>query len=347
MPKTRVDFILQRIAELQCNKGGIFPIGTFPSYRSNTNWAYKRADSNIFATASTLFILKNIQPVLNESQSRLIEKMCKNAADSFELYRNKGGGETYNFWQTKPSKHFPNGYFLQFFKHFKLPDDIDDTALMYLLQNRGKVDVIALRNKVENHSQVFVKDQEYAYNTWFGEKMPLENDVCALCNLLYLILDKGLELNEKDHSTIEFIAESIKSEKYISQPFQIARHYASSPIIVYHYARLMGKFKLLALENQKVGLLAQMRRLFDQEKNMMLKLLLHSALLKLGDKVNFDAPFNELMESEFYPFIGAPFAPYSNKVLKMISGQSCLIINWECKALKLSYILENQVLRLI
>ncbi|SOE20768.1 hypothetical protein SAMN06298216_1249 [Spirosomataceae bacterium TFI 002] len=338
--------IFERIVNLQSRGSDIYPKGIFPSQRTNSSWKYTREDSNVFATASILFILKGIIIYLPNHQKGKIAELTSNAKGAFEKYANMHGGLTYNFWQTKPSQHFPNGRLFQYFKHFKLPDDIDDTALIYIIQQRNKEEVEQLRGKVIQHSQPFKKGTNYAYNTWFGQNMPFENDVCALCNLLYLFLDADLELCNEDLASLDFIAKSIQSQSFIDEPFKVARHYASTPLIIYHYARLMGSFEIPVLENQKELLITKTLELFANEKNAMNKLLLHTSLLRFGHNMSFKMNEEELSNSKFYPFIGAPFAPFSSFLPKRIAPKPWAIINWQCEALKLTYIIENEVLKM-
>lgn len=345
MYKEKVNSILEQIGQLQSRESYHFPAGIFASQRSNPIWMYRRQDSNIFATASVAFILKGLIKYLPKYEKEKVEVILNNVLNVFERYSNMHGGLSYNFWQTKPSQHFPGGYLFRHFKHFKLPDDIDDTALVFLVQNRKKEEVATLRDMVIKHSKRLEKDKAFAYNTWFGQKMPKETDVCAISNLLYLFLESKLELVDSDIASISFLAESIASQRLIKQPFEESRHYGTSTLIIYHFARLMGRFEIPELEKQKVKLISMAFKVWESEKNMMNKVLLQTALLRLGEKVDFDANSDDLKTSDFYPFIGAPFAPFSNPVSKYLAGKPWAIINWECEALKLAYMLENKVLK--
>src|SRR5436190_1111061 len=102
--------IIHRIADLQ-EKSGLFP-----SVRRNATLRYQRADTNIFFTASTVFVLQNLRPQVADDTKAMIDRIQERAENAYELFRNKDGLTTYNFWPTRPSKHFPNGYLFHRFE---------------------------------------------------------------------------------------------------------------------------------------------------------------------------------------------------------------------------------------
>lgn len=128
---------------LKTNRSRCWKIHDFSS--KNDFWAYKRADDNVFALASTLFLLKQNTRFFNKEQTLVFKEIEKNILSKFHLYQNKDGRETYNFYRTKPSRHFPNGIFMSRFDHFRLSDDIDDSALVYLSSEYSKDQTIWLK----------------------------------------------------------------------------------------------------------------------------------------------------------------------------------------------------------
>ncbi|MBK6979255.1 MAG: hypothetical protein IPH28_20960 [Cytophagaceae bacterium] len=69
-----IDQIISEIdieADLGLNNGGNW------SVRYNPFWRYHRADNNIFAPASTLFILNQLKTHLTKNQQSKIEKLPK------------------------------------------------------------------------------------------------------------------------------------------------------------------------------------------------------------------------------------------------------------------------------
>lgn len=344
-----VSELIHRISKLQSDGIGLFPEGIFPSKRENSFFGYQRADSNIFATSSILFILNDIKNYLSTENQKKIDRIKKEAVSAYENYRNKDNLATYNFWETKPSKHFPNGYLMNSFRHFKLPDDIDDTSLIYLSKGYNKNEIIWLKEKLKVHA-----DADKVYGTWFGKNMPIEKDVCTLCNLMYLILDSEEPLNEYDRATIVYLNYVIVSSEYLNNTFWISRHYATLPLIIYHYARLLGSFEIPELEAARNLLLEKIHEIFDSEKGWMNKVLLQTAYFKLSNSQTANSILvwnflekgweSKLINEAFYSFIGAPFAPLNSKI-NWVAPKKIFQIGWKCEAHELTLVLENLILK--
>lgn len=345
--------LLRQIANLQITKpNSHFPVGTFPSFRENKTLRYRRPDNNIFATASTIFILNEIKEKLPPNEQKIVEKLTQNAQSAYSLYQNKDGLGTYNFWQTQPSRHFPNGKILNKLKHFKLPDDIDDTALIYLTKPHSKEQNLWLKEKLTQHTQLKNEPKRFVYSTWFGKNMPVEQDVCALCNLMYWVFENKLPLNEYDEATLGFLNDKILSEDFKKAPFQAARHYATTPLILYHYTRLIYKFKIPQLTDCKDIIISEVKLLLQQKCQPTEQVLLTTALLKLApesDLLNRESLHIEpIADNRFYSFIGAFVAPYissKSSFVADIAAHSLTRFNWKCEAHELALQLENWVLR--
>ncbi len=310
------------------------------SVRKNDFWGYKRADDNIFALASTLFILQQNTRYLNNEQKVIFEKIESQIQAEFAKYQNKDGRLTYNFYQTKPSSHFPNGRFMQRLDHFRLPDDIDDTALIYLTANYTKEQTLWLKNHLTEFTDQYVESKNgKIYSTWFGKNMPKEQDVCALLNLMYLFFKHQVSLDQTDQNTLEFISNSVND--ITKNPFHIARHYGHAALIIYHYARFMSDFSHPELDNRKPELIRISKDLLKKEKSALFRMLLETALLKCGEKRNkIDIDLNP--EKQFYSFIGAPFAPFQNPATRLIAKNHWSQIFWKSEihelALRLEYL---------
>lgn len=359
-PSDKISSLLLQIADLQITEtSSHFPIDTFPSFRENKLLRYRRPDDNIFATASVIFILNEIKEKLSPVEQKIVEKLTQNAQSAYLFYQNKDGLSTYNFWKTKPSRHFPNGKILHMLRHFKLPDDIDDTALIYLTKPHSEEEKRWLKEKLTQHSQLKNEPKRYVYSTWFGENMPIEQDVCALCNLMYWVLENNLPLNEHDEATLEFLKDKILSNDFEKQPFQTARHYASVPLILYHYARLIYKFDIPQLADCKSIIVNEAIDLLNGKCSPMDKVLLSTVLLKLApeSEVLERFQFSEMpiFDGEFYSFIGAFVAPYietkdagrrtKDLITQKIAAHPLMRFNWKCDAHELALQIENLVLR--
>lgn len=346
------DDLIQKIASLQDSADRkYFPEGIFESYRSNNFWRYRRPDTNVFFTAITVFTLNNIKDKLSPKSKLLVEEITQKAQQVYPLFKNKDGLNTYNFFQTNPSQHFPHGNILHRFNYFKIPDDIDDTAFIYLTSKQPQEEANWLKNKLIQHSNLYKKQvkntfPEYknlkAYSTWFGKNMYIEFDVCALSNMLYCLLSYNLELDEHGQDSVKYIQQTILSNQYIEQPFRVAHQYARTPLIMYHVMRLMNKFHIPALEICR-GKLEKDILYYLQKKDLSLmdKIVLEISLknknvvehLNLND-INTNYPF----------FIAGFLTAYENPLLYKLASSSLFHIQWTCEAHSLALIAEWIVL---
>jgi hypothetical protein len=308
------------------------------SVRKNDHWGYKRADDNIFALASTLFILQQNARHLEKEQKLIFEKIESQIQAEFTKYQNKDGRLTYNFYKTKPSGHFPNGRFMRRFDHFRLPDDIDDTALIYLSANYSKEQTIWLKNHLAEFTDQYQGSKyDKIYCTWFGKNMPKEQDVCALLNLMYLFFKHNIDLDQTDKNTLEFIGNSVVEIQ--NNPFKISRHYGHPALIIYHYARFLENNSYPVLDQKKSLLIRFAKELLIQEKTKLFRILLEISLIKLGEKrEKNDLDFG--IEKPFYSFIGAPFAPFQNPVFRFIAKNKWSQIFWKSEIHELALRLE-------
>jgi hypothetical protein len=340
-----VSNLIGRIASLQSFENEKIPNGGFHSFRKNRFLFYKRPDNNLFATASVGFILKSLRPYLTDENVKSVSCILEKLIPSFEPYQNKDGLQTYNFWTTRPTNHFPFGYLMRHFKHFKLPDDVDDTALVYMVKESK---IGWLKDKLKRHA-----GDNSVYGTWFGQNMPLEHDVCALCNLMCLILGSGLPLNECDEATLAFLKKMLESKDYLDKPFWTSRHYGSISLIIYHYGRFLGSFSPKGFEEVKLELIKTIEKLFAKELIWMNKVLLQSTYIKLGGRYEGLLKWNavtfgwedKMKNESFAAFIGAPFAPYNAKWTRILASKKLFQIQWKSEAHELALILENVVLQ--
>lgn len=362
-----IDILIERIASCQSRGDKFFPEGIFPSYRQNKYLFYKRPDTNIFYTATIVFILNQIKHKVSEKSQIFIEEITKKAIKNYPDFQNKDGLKTYNFWQTKPSNHFPNGFIFKYLDHFRIPDDIDDTALVYLTLPHSKEDVVWLKEKLKLHTPPPTDPSDFpkgefkkssplgagGYSTWFGKNMPIEFDVCALCNLMYLFEKHQLPYNEYDEAVFAFLREVILQEEYITNAFKVAHNYATTPLIIYHYARLLGDFEIKQLEVCREKLIQKTRELLagryaaagepHNDKIEMNKVVLEIALLKLdkNKKIsNFQSPISNF-QSPFTYFIAGLLSSYENPILYFFAPMKISQMEWKCEAHDLALLVER------
>ena len=356
-----INDLIQKVAHLQdiANRE-YFPEGIFESYRSNKYLRYHRPDTNVFFTAITVFTLNNIKEFLSPKSQLLVENITNKAVLSYQLFKNKDGLNTYNFFRTNPSQHFPHGNILHRFNYFKIPDDIDDTAIIYMTLPHTKEEAKWLQNKLVSHSNGF-KNQirntfsEYrnlkAYSTWFGKDMYIEFDACALSNMLYCLLSFGLALDECGQDSVKYIQQIILTNQYIEQPFRVAHQYVRTPLIIYHVMRLMNKFHIPELEICRDKLEGDILHYLGKENlNFMDKVLFEISLKRPSTIKNNDVEvqtFNAAdMNSTYtnFPFFIAGFlTAYENPILYKLSSSKLFHINWTCEAHSLALLAEWMV----
>ena len=342
------DDLIRKIACLQDTANRkYFPEGIFESYRSNEFLHYRRPDTNVFFTAITVFTLNNIKEFLSPESQLLVEKIAKKATESYHLFKNKNGLNTYNFFQTNPSKHFPHGNIINRFNHFKIPDDIDDTAMIYMTLPHIKEEAKWLQNKLIQHSNGYknrVKNTflEYknlkAYSTWFGENMYIEFDACALSNMIYCQLHFGLELDEHGQDSVKYIQQTILTNQYIEQPFRVAHQYARTPLIIYHVMRLMNKFHIPELEICREKLESDILHYLQKEElSFMDRVVLE---ISLPNKNVVEVQNLNDVDTNYPFFIAGLLTAYENTLLYKLSSSKLFHINWTCEAHSLALLAE-------
>ncbi len=340
--------LISEIARLQTGPDSALGEGLFLSSRENRRLNYRRKDSSVFGTASVAFILLEILEKLPETDRSAALRITEKARAVYHNYRNKDGLETYNFWETKPGRHFPHGHIFRRMDHFRLPDDVDDTVLIYMNLDHSPEQNLWLKEKLKQHA-----GPDGIYSTWFGKNMPHEKDLCVMANLMYWVYRERLPLNDFDLRSLDWMKGVIKERVFLQQPFRVARHYASVPLIIYHLARLLGRFDVARLASCRSFLKQQAIEAFEKEENFMNKVLLSTALRKFGIRDHRYTPdfacFSEGLpgkesSKEFYSFIGALLGPYSHPLARAFAGSVLTRINWKCEAHELALCLENIVL---
>ncbi len=338
--------ILDKIKSLQVSDKESVDYGLFLSVRENKLLGYSRIDNTIFSSLSILYILQSLVTYFDEEEHNVYSEIKSGIWEALRLFKNKDGLDTYNFWKTQPSQHFPNGLFAQKFKHFKLPDDVDDTALAYLCFS-DQHQVSWLIEKLEKHAN----SQKRIYSTWFGEKMIFEQDVCALSNLLLCLgSEPDLELDDLGTNSLKFIKKVVLEADFLNNSFKYSRHYAQAELIIYHAVRLFANpryYDIIVIASLKRSI----EKLFKIELNPITKVLLLSSYLKLGGNADSLFLVNEAFlkssvsnSKSYYSFIGALLGPYESKVPRFLVESKLTRINWKCEALEWAHVLEFMIL---
>ena len=348
-----LDHIVQKIAYLQDSADRrYFPEGIFESYRSNKFWRYHRPDTNVFFTAITVFTLNTIKEKLSPESQKLVEQITDKAIRSYSLFKNKDGLNTYNFFQTNPLKHFPHGNVLHRFNYFKIPDDIDDTAMIYLTKPHTQDEANWLKNKLIIHSNNYKQQikntfPEYknlkAYSTWFGKNMYIEFDACALSNMIYCQLNFGLELDQHGQDSVKYIQQVILSNQYIDEPFRVAHQYARTPLIMYHVMRLINKFHIPELEICREKLETDILYYLQKDDLSFMDKIVLEISMKMKNVVEVKPTVELLNDVDTnYPFFIAGFmTAYENALLYKLASSKLFHIQWTCEAHCLALLAER------
>jgi hypothetical protein len=303
------------------------------SVRSNPKWAYRRQDNSLFALCSSLFVLQNVEKYFSEKEQILFLELQEKITSLYLLFKNKDGRHTFNFYPTQPSAHFANGYLMRRFDHFRLPDDIDDTALVFLTDNSLKSKFEFLSEHLNQH-----KHPSGVFNTWFGKNMPLEIDICANINMLILFYKNGHQEDIIAKEVLNLLIVSI--ERIVKTPFILSRHYGHPILILYHYARFMYLFPNTILKTFTSRLVEITTQLLSQNLSYGFRMLAETSLLKWGEKrkkLNIEPDFKN-----FYTFIGAPLAPILGE--NTLAFNSFFLIYWHSDMCNNAFNLEYELI---
>jgi hypothetical protein len=348
--------LLKELNTLQSAGNSIYPEGIFPSQRYHPFLPYRREDDNLFFTSSVVRILQGVSSKFSDAEKEVFNSIQSKALNAYSLFQNKDGLDTFNFWQTNPSRHFPNGLFMHRFKHFQIPDDVDDTALVYLTEEASKERTSWLRDKLKLHSnhaykKAFNPLPHYkdlkCYSTFLGKKMYIEFDFCVLSNLMFLILthfDED-ELDEFDKGTLEFICSVIERDEHISKPFYSAPNYPNTELILYHAARLMGLLPESYRKRIDGKIKSDIGSVLSKTKGLSL-VLLENAAIKLEVETtqrSFDSSI--LNDTEFYFFHAGMITAFENTIAQRLAPNSLFHLRYTSRALNGALLIENLMLK--
>lgn len=338
-----VQQFIDRIRALQSDGNPVFPKGLFPAQRINPLIGYRRDDTTMFFSAIICFTLQSIGRHADAATQTVIDGICADITNNYPAFQNKDGLKTYNFWQTRPSKHFPNGHIFRHFEHFRIPDDIDDTAFAYMTTEPTEEELLWLKNKLTLHAngtKQHIRNTypEYqplpAYSTWFGKHMYIEFDVSVLSNMLYCILHYRLSWNRHDDASLEYIRSVIATKRYLTEPFRCAHQYPRTPLIIYHVARLIAAFDPPALRGIRAQLIADTQALLALTQSRMDQVLLAGSLTRLGVATG-RIPVETFTTADFkgfYFFIAGLLTAYEHPLLYRLSNHPLVHMHWICEA---------------
>ena len=299
--------LLANIEAMQVTQDGEFYKGAFPSYRRSAGFPHNyQPDNNIFFTGITAVTLKKLTPYLGDANKATALRIIKNAAAAYPHYRNPNSKPYYNFWPVNAAI-LPHAFFINRLNGVLAQgDDADDSVMILLASDNNDSDNTALKERLlavsnlkkRKINSTFKKYRNIpAYSTYLGEKMHPDFDFAVLCNLLYFNFEKKLPLVKQDSATILLLSEMIKNREYITRPVYISPFYVKPCILIYHAARLMEAFDIPELQLYRKQLIDDANKLLAKATNIMDRIILQTALIRLGAKVP-DLSINSIADFE-------------------------------------------------
>lgn len=348
--------LLLEIAADQVAADSFYYAGMFPSHRYYGHPRGKmKHDNNVFFTGLIAMTLGEMQDQFHNADSVLCRNIRAKACATFPYFRHKSGRSTYNFWRTNPSMVFPNSGFLNLFKKWhSLPDDIDDTSILLLAMEADSATARATKRLMEQHANTvsygikntFKKYRDIpAYSTWFGKSMPIDFDACVLANTLYFMHHYNMAGGRFDSATVRLLAAFIQNREYMTHPAYISPHYARSPVLIYHFARLIGRYPIPELAQHRGVLVADAKQLLAQTSDDMDRVILSTALLWLGEP----APEIDLgkvrTDGDFVFFVAGFNSLLPDFGKKTFSGYHLISYYYKCPAYNKVLLLQHHLLR--
>lgn len=358
----KIDLLINEIEKQQVKLASRYYMpGMFPSVRRHPYFSYKREDSNIFHPALVAFTLMPFLNKVSKPQRKKLETIIEGVRSNYHRYKSVSHPYLYNFYQSKPSKHYPNGYFISKFKHFKLPDDADNAVMLTMtLDEVEEKRVNSIREELAKFSNLKSKQVQFtlekykklpAYGVWFGTgRMPIEFDLCVMCNILYFTFKYHCQLNKHDFASLEFIRKAIVDDDISKYPFNISYTYPDASIILYHIARLCsimddpGKFLPVNLITHKTN-----ERLENAE-GILEKIILSTSLARLGVKTGkIDYRLRDLEKEfdSFHFFIAPMLCGTGNSLLYHFAKYRIFHLFFGCKAYYYALAFEHEIMALL
>lgn len=357
---SQVAELLQQLSDLSSGGESPYPVGIFPSQRYHPFLPYHREDENLFFSATIAFTLRQLHYKMNDVERKIAESISNGVRNQLPVFQNKDGKPTYNFWQTRPSRHFPNGVFMRRFEHFRIPDDADDTALAHLLLGSGKEEATELLSLFDRHANTTRKSikntwpefkELKAIGTFFGEKMRIEFDAVVMCNALLFLLQHFDEDEQIIDDSLKYVEGIISKDLHKTDPFKAAPNYPSTELIIYHVARLLDAHPTCRLSELKEKLIDDATEELRSAGSPLSKLILQNALLMIAPRSHSErseeSPNLEalLADEKGYFFHAGMMSAFENLMAQGLATLPLFHLRYRCKALNLALLIENQVHR--
>jgi len=277
----------------------------------------------------------------------------------FPLFQNKSGRPTYNFAETNKPNIFPAERKTDLYnKSSGLADDLDDTVILLMaMESSDSIVREAHRimqqyaNKKYNRIRSTYKSYRDvgAYSTWFGEKMPVDFDICVLANVLYMVNRYHLPYSSADSASLDLIHEMVRKKQHLKAPSYISPYYDRSPVILYHLSRLMSTRRIPELESLKEQLVNEALRCYKKSNKVFDKIILSTALYRWGkqaplETIKLKKDLMSFSETNDYVFFVANMSVVMPNPLNTIVGKSAVVkYYYHCPAYNDVLLLENLI----
>ena len=350
-PLSKADSLLKVIEHLQIAQTDFYDKGEFATLRGK----HRRDDNTLFFSSLIGFTLQGLRNDMPKASQVEIDSILIRVVRNYPSYKNKTGIATYNFWKTNPAMCFPHSPYLSKRNKYQVPDDVDCTAVVYLTDTSIQ-HAKWLKEKLSKHANLSANKikstyRKYrnlsAYSTWFGKNMPIEFDICVQSNVLYWVCENKLPFNKNDSATVQLIKEMVLSGRYLRDAGFVSPSYKKPSIVLYHLARLLGKFDIAELSLCKERIKGAIENELTKKNSLMEKVILSTALIRMGGhpaelqrSVKIDKELND-----FVFFEADLFSAYARPYLKFISNQHWFSIPFRCKAYHLALLMEYEVLK--
>ena len=357
-----INQLVKEIAAMQYTSEAAYGFhpGMFYSYKKWAGQPHRYSpDNNIFYTGIVALALQNMLPNLSKENRLIATSIIEKAAGSYHFYQNKKNLPSYFFWQDgKPI--MPNTLFVYKLSNLiATSEDVDDSVMLLMTMNANDSSVKKLKlvmDSVANGKLRPIKNtyKKYKYlpahTTYLGKKMRVDFDMAVHCNVLYFLLEKQVLFNSYDSATLKIVTEMVANREYMTDPKYVAPYYITSPVILYHLCRLIGKFNIPSLEIYKEQLTTDINALLIKSNNIMDDIILSTSLLRLGKNpatlpIQSMQVFNNSNQKDFVFYQARAASQMSNPFKRILLNFNMLNYHFFCpaynKALLLEYLVEK------
>lgn len=346
--------LLQKIRTFQVEQDSFYRTGMFPSQIVKKKGRKTYEDNSIFFPALIFMTFETINDLHSAEEAALIDSMYDGLSPLFPYYLNRNGDITYNFYQTDPDIPFPNLKRFSKWDRAKLPDDLDNSSVLFLIQEKSDSINRVFKSKMAYQSELHPKvkstfktyRESEAYRTWFAKSMKQDLDICVMSNVLTYVFEKNLPLNKVDSASMDLITQMIKDQRHLTHPEIVSTAYPNTAIILYHVARVLSVSNDTGFNSLKEEIISEIRAQLTAEANTMEKVILYSSLIRLGESPEFRIEsINISTEMTDFYWFRALFITDSNLwVRRLFGGLKALQLDYKCEAYYWTLLYELQKL---